>query len=571
MHKKIIKLRKEISKHNYKYYISNNPEISDYEFDMKLKELEKLENEYNDLTYTTKKIGEDVIKCFPIVNHRYPMYSLNNVYSKQEVIDWETRIKKHLKSSLEYVCELKYDGISISLHYENGYLISALTRGDGIHGNEIIDNIRIINSIPLKLKGNYPYDIEVRAEIILPLIEFKKINQERIKKGKKPYVNPRNTVNGLLKQKNKNYLECLECFVYSIISNNNYNNQYYNLMYAREWGFKVPESVNICKSITSIFNYIEYWNFARYNLQYNIDGIVIKVNNYHQQAILGYTSKYPRWAIAYKFKSQRVITQILNVTFEVGRTGVVTPVAELKPIFFDGTTVKRASLYNEDIINKLDIYKSDFVIIEKGGNIIPKIIGVDFTKRTTNNKIKFINICPDCNTFLIKKNNIYYCPNEIGCYSQIIEKINHFVSRKAMNIYNIGSNTIKQLFNAKLLHTIADLYTLKVKDIMNIMHISENNAQNIIEEIEKSKKNPFYKVLYALCIPNVGEYIAKKLTHIFFNIDELIFADYDKLKNINNIGNKIIFSLKEYFSKDYNILIINKLKKNGIKLKKNDI
>ncbi|WGH26325.1 MAG: NAD-dependent DNA ligase LigA [Candidatus Bostrichicola ureolyticus] len=562
--KKIISLRKEIYEHNYKYYISNNPEISDYEFDMKLKELDSIEKEYpeyNDLASPTKKICEDVIKFFPVVNHRYQMYSLNNVYSKQEVIDWEIRIKKHLKSYIEYVGELKYDGISISLRYKNGYLISALTRGDGIHGNEIINNIRAIDSVPLKLKGNYPYDIEVRAEIILPLIEFKKINQERIKKGNKPYANPRNTVNGLLKQKNKkHYLNYLECLVYSIIINNNinnniYNNQYYNLMYAREWGFKVPKSIQICKSITNIFNYIDYWNIARSNLEYDIDGIVIKVNNYHKQAILGYTSKYPRWAIAYKFKSQRVITQILNVNFEVGRTGVVTPVAELKPICFDGTTVKRASLYNEAFINKLGLYKDDFVVLEKGGNIIPKIIGVD--KRTTNKKYKFINICPACNTFLIKKNNIYYCTNEIGCYSQIIEKIQHFV--KAMNIANIGSKTIIQLYNANLLRTIADLYTIKVKQFLN--------AQNIIEEIEKSKKNPFYKVLYALCIPNVGEYIAKKLSHIFFNIDELMLADYDKLININNIGNKIILSLKEYFSKDFNIKIINKLKKNGIKFK----
>lgn len=571
----IEQLREELSEHNYKYYTLDNPEISDYEFDRKMQELEALEKqhtEFEDPNSPTKRVGETVTKLFPTVTHRQRMYSLDNAYNRQELLDWENRVKKNLDEPSEYVCELKYDGVSISLIYQNGFLVRAVTRGDGQQGNEITSNIRTIGSIPLKLRDHYPPDLEVRGEIILPLAGFQKMNQERLKNGEEPYANPRNTTSGTLKLQNS--LEVakrpLDCLIYSISGENlPFDSQYQVLEYAHRWGFKVPQMTCLCRTMEEVFQFIDHWEAKRYKLPYETDGIVVKVNAYPQQIRLGHTAKSPRWAIAYKFQAKPATTRLLDVSFQIGRTGIVTPVAELEPVSLGGTTVKRTSLHNEDIIRKLGVCYGDTIFVEKGGEVIPKIMEVDLSLRQPDARpVCFLEKCPACGMTLIRNEGkaAYYCPNETACPPQLIGKIQHFVSRKAMDIASLGGETIELFFQAGLLSNVADLYALQASQLILLERMAEKSAQNIVEGIEQSKTIPFERVLYALGIRHVGEAVAKKLVRRFHGIDALMASDNETLVGVNDVGEKIAQSLQEYFSKSENRQLIERLRQAGIKL-----
>jgi DNA ligase (NAD+) len=570
----IQKLREELNHHNYNYYVLDMPTISDFEFDLKLKELQALENlhpEYFDENSPTQRVGGTITKNFETVKHDHRMYSLDNSYSKDELIEWEKRVQKVLgEVSLEYTCELKYDGASISITYENGKLKRAVTRGDGVQGDDVTNNIKTIKAIPLKLKGNFPETFDVRGEIILPFAGFVKMNQELIEIGETPYSNPRNTASGSLKLQDSAEVakRPLDCLLYFIIGNKlPFKSQFEGLETARNWGFKVPKESKLAQSMEEVFQFIDYWDIHRHNLPYETDGVVIKVNSFQHQEELGFTAKSPRWAIAYKFKSEQVSTKLNSISYQVGRTGAITPVANLEPVQLAGTIVKRASLHNADQIEKLDIRIGDTVFVEKGGEIIPKIIVVDLNKRPDNSQpTEYITHCPECQTELIRGESEanHYCPNFYGCPPQIIGRIQHFISRKAMDIEGLGGETVALLFNNNLVHNYADLYELTVEQILPLERMAQKSAENLVKGVENSKNIPFERVLYALGIRFVGETVAKKLAKHYKNIDSLSQASLMDLVLVDEIGERIAQSVIDFFENQENRHIIDRLKTSGV-------
>lgn len=573
---KIEQLRKELNQHNYNYYVLDNPSISDYEFDIKLKELQDLEAQYpefDDPNSPTKRVGGEVTKNFKTVVHESRMYSLDNSYSKEDLLDWETRIKKQIDGNIQFTCELKYDGASISLTYENGKLLRAVTRGDGFQGDDVTANVRTINSVPLQLKGNYPNKFDIRGEIVLPWEGFNKMNEERIEIGEEPYRNPRNTASGSLKLQDSAEVakRPLLCLLYSLNGKDlPVQTQFESLEIARKWGFRVPKEAKLLNSIDEVLEYINYWDIHRHDMPYETDGVVVKVNNLNQQEELGYTAKSPRWAIAYKFKAEQVSTRLNSISYQVGRTGAITPVANLEPVELAGTTVKRASLHNADQIEKLDIRIGDEVFVEKGGEIIPKIIAVDLTKRPKNSQpTQYITHCPECGTELVRTEGEaqHYCPNYNGCKPQIIGRIQHFISRKAMDIEGLGGETVALLVNEGLISDYSDLYELSKEQVIPLERMAEKSAENLINGIEQSKQIPFERVLYALGIRYVGETVAKKLAKHYKSIDSLALATEDDLINVDEIGVKIAQSVLEFFHSDQNKKIIERLRDFGVQLK----
>ncbi|KIA98719.1 DNA ligase [Flavobacterium sp. JRM] len=567
-------LRDELNVHNYNYYVLDNATISDYEFDLKLKQLQELEDqhpEFFDENSPTQRVGGTVTKNFQTVAHEYRMYSLDNSYSKEDLVDWETRVQKVLGNvDLQYTCELKYDGASISITYENGKLKRAVTRGDGFQGDDVTNNIKTIKSIPLQLKGNYPPVFAIRGEIILPFAGFEKMNQDLIEIGETPYSNPRNTASGSLKLQDSAEVakRPLECLLYFVTGNNlPFSSQYEGLELARNWGFKVPVEAKLANNLQEVFDFIDYWDVHRHELPYETDGVVIKVNSIQHQEELGYTSKSPRWAIAYKFKSEQVSTKLNSISYQVGRTGAITPVANLEPVQLAGTIVKRASLHNADQIEKLDIRINDTVFVEKGGEIIPKIIAVDLTQRPADAEpTKYITHCPECNTELVRSEGEanHYCPNFYGCPPQIIGRIQHYISRKAMDIEGLGGETVALLFNNGLVHNYADLYELTVEQILPLDRMAQKSAENLVKGVENSKKIPFESVLFALGIRFVGETVAKKLAKHYKNIEALSQATLMDLVLVDEIGERIAKSVIEFFENDENKRIIERLKSYGV-------
>nr|WP_199002594.1 NAD-dependent DNA ligase LigA [Flavobacterium sp. ASV13] len=567
-------LREELNQHNYNYYVLDNATISDYEFDIKLKELQDLENkhpEFFDENSPTQRVGGTITKNFKTIPHQYRMYSLDNSYSKEDLLDWENRIQKVLGNvDLQYTCELKYDGASISITYENGKLVQALTRGDGFQGDEVTNNIKTIKSVPLQLKGNYPERFDIRGEIILPFAGFEKMNQELIEIGETPYSNPRNTASGSLKLQDSAEVakRPLECLLYFVTGNNlPFKTQFEGLESARKWGFKVPNEAKLVHNMQEVFDFIDYWDVHRHNLPYETDGVVIKVNSIQHQEELGYTSKSPRWAIAYKFKSEQVSTRLNSITYQVGRTGAITPVANLVPVQLAGTIVKRASLHNADQIEKLDIRINDTVFVEKGGEIIPKIIAVDLAQRPEDSvPTQYITHCPECQTELVRNEGEanHYCPNFYGCPPQIIGRIQHYISRKAMDIEGLGGETVALLFKNNLVHNYADLYELKVEDILHLERMAKKSAENLVNGVAKSKEIPFESVLFALGIRFVGETVAKKLAKHYKNIDALSQASLMDLILVDEIGERIAKSVIEFFENEENKKIIERLKSYGV-------
>ncbi len=570
----IQKLREELNQHNYNYYVLDKPTISDFEFDVKLKQLQDLENkypEYFDENSPSQRVGGAITKNFQTVTHEHRMYSLDNSYSKEELMDWEKRVQKVLGDvALEYTCELKYDGASISITYENGKLKRAVTRGDGFQGDDVTNNIKTIKSIPLQLKGNFPATFDVRGEIILPFAGFEKMNQDLIEIGELPYSNPRNTASGSLKLQDSAEVakRPLDCLLYFLIGNNlPFKSQFEGLETARNWGFKVPKEAKLANNLTEVFEFIDYWDIHRHNLPYETDGVVVKVNSFHYQDELGFTAKSPRWAIAYKFKSEQVSTLLNSISYQVGRTGSITPVANLEPVQLAGTIVKRASLHNADQIEKLDIRVGDTVFVEKGGEIIPKIIAVDFTKRPENSEpTKYITHCPECNTELVRSEGEanHYCPNFYGCPPQIIGRIQHYISRKAMDIEGLGGETVALLFNNGLVHNYADLYELTVEQILPLDRMAQKSAENLVKGVENSKSIPFERVLFAIGIRFVGETVAKKLAKHYKNIDALSQATLIDLILVDEIGERIAQSVLDFFENQENRVIIERLKSFGV-------
>lgn len=569
-------LRDELNQHNYNYYVLDNPTISDLEFDQKLKQLQELESQHPELfdeNSPTQRVGGTITKNFQTVVHDYRMYSLDNSYSKEDLIDWENRIQKVLGNvPLQYTCELKYDGASISITYENGKLKRAVTRGDGFQGDDVTNNIKTIKSIPLQLKGDFPQRFDIRGEIILPFEGFEKMNQELIEIGETPYSNPRNTASGSLKLQDSSEVakRPLECLLYFIVGNNlNIKTQFEGLEAARNWGFKVPKEAKLANSLTEVFDYINYWDEHRHQLPYETDGVVVKVNSFQQQDELGYTAKSPRWAIAYKFKAEQVSTKLNSISYQVGRTGSITPVANLEPVQLAGTVVKRASLHNADQIEKLDIRIGDTVFVEKGGEIIPKIIGVDFSKRNAASEpTVYINHCPECQTELVRNEGEanHYCPNFYGCPPQIIGRIQHFITRKAMDIEGLGGETVALLYNNGLVKDYADLYELTVDQILPLERMAQKSAENLVNGVQKSKEVPFERVLYAIGIRYVGETVAKKLAKHYKSIDAIRNASLMDLILVDEIGEKIAQSVIEFFENPENVNIIERLKQYGVQM-----
>ncbi len=576
---KINHLREVINQHNHNYYVLDNPTVSDQEFDNLLKELENLETahpEFFDANSPTQRVGGQITKEFTTVKHQNRMFSLDNSYSKEDVIDWEIRVKKGLGiDTVEYYCELKYDGASINLTYKNGKLLSAVTRGDGFQGDDITTNVKTIKSIPLTLKQPLVERFEMRGEIILPLEGFKKMNDEREELGMELYSNPRNTASGSLKLQDSAEVakRPLDCLLYQMVGNIPYDTHAIALQQAREVGFKVPTQGKVCKNINEVMDFINYWDTARHQLAYETDGVVIKVNNLVQQQELGYTAKSPRWAIAYKFKAEQAITELLSIDYQVGRTGAITPVANLNPVQLAGTIVKRASVHNADQIAKLDLRIGDFVQVEKGGEIIPKIVGVDLSQRKPDlQPIQFIDKCPDCGTTLVRNEGDakHYCPNFYHCPTQIKGRIEHFISRKAMNIDGLGGETVALLYDAGLIKDYADLYDLKEYQIIPLERMAEKSAKNIVDGIQSSKNIPFEKVLYALGIRYVGETVAKKLAKYFKSIDSIMLANEEELLRVGEIGEKIAQSVIEFSNDLYNIQLVDRLKQFGVQLQMNE-
>ncbi len=591
---RISELSKIIENHNYNYYILTQPTISDYDFDMLLNELIDLEKQFPDLVLPdspTQRVGGDLTKEFKTVKHRYPMLSLSNSYNIEEVKDFISRIKKTIEDDVEFVCELKFDGVSISLTYENGLFVKAVTRGDGTQGDDVTTNIKTIRSIPLRLKGDYPDFFEMRGEVIMPHSSFNSINAEREDLGLQPFANPRNAAAGTIKLQDSKEVakRKLDQYCYFMMMDDDkmiFNTHYESLAAAKQWGFNVSNFMAICKNVEDIEDFINYWDEKRKELPFDIDGIVIKVNDFKQRDILGFTAKSPRWAIAYKFKAEEAHTKLLSVDFQVGRHGTITPVANLEPVQLAGTIVKRATLHNADFIEQLDLHHEDIVSVEKGGEIIPKITAVDLKLRKEDSKkITFIEYCPECGTKLVKAEGetAWYCPNTLGCPPQIKGRIEHFISRKAMNIESLGEGKVEVLFDNNLINDYSDLYSLTydkiyglekiivVEDETNLLQenvrkvsFKEKTANNILEAIEKSKSVPFARVLFALGIKYVGETTAKLIAKAMGSIDNIINASLDELTDIEEVGGKIALSIKDFFADERNITIINKLKEAGL-------
>lgn len=569
-------LRSELEQHNYNYYVLSAPTISDKEFDEKMKELQDLEAahpEYYDPNSPTQRVGSDLSKEFEQVQHRYPMLSLGNTYSEEEVRDFYERTERSLNEPFEIVAELKYDGTSISLWYEKGRLVRAVTRGDGSKGDDVTANVKTIRSVPLRLRGNdYPEEVEIRGEILLPWAEFDRLNKEREEQEEPLFANPRNAASGTLKQQNPAIVAArkLDAYLYYVLGEHLPADTHYgNLEAARRWGLKIPDVIKVCHNLQDIFDYIHYWDTERKNLPVATDGIVLKVNSLRQQKNLGFTAKSPRWAIAYKFQAERAETRLNSVSFQVGRTGAVTPVANLEPVLLAGTVVKRASLHNADIIEGLDLHIGDQVYVEKGGEIIPKIVGVNTEARTMmiGEKVRFITRCPECKTPLVRPEGeaAHYCPNDSGCPPQIKGRIEHFVTRKAMNI-NIGPETVEDLFNVGLVKNIADLYDLRITDLLTLERWAEKSARNLMNSLRESKAVPFERVLYALGIRYVGETVAKRLASSFHSIDRLMEASFEQLVDVDEIGDRIAQSVVVYFSDAENRQIVERLRAHGLQM-----
>lgn len=569
-------LVKELNQHNYNYYVLAQPVISDYEFDLKLKKLEELEKahpEYQDENSPTQKVGGDITKKFETVRHKWPMMSLGNTYNEQDLRDFDERIRKAIGSDFEYVCELKFDGLSMSLSYENGKLIRAVTRGDGSKGDNVTTNVKTIQRIPKTLKGaGYPESFEIRGEVFMHRAAFERLNNERLEKGEVPYANPRNFAAGTVKLQDSAEVarRPLDCFLYFLYTDKKlFNTHWESLQALNDWGFHVCEHNKLAKNIDDVLDFINYWQENRFKLSYDIDGIVLKVNNYAQQQELGFTAKSPRWAISYKYKAEEVETVLESVTYQVGRTGAVTPVANLKPVLLAGTTVKRATLHNANEIARLDLHKGDTVFVEKGGEIIPKIISVNTVKRTVGSeRITYLEACPECGSNLLRKEGeaVHYCPNDENCPPQIVGKMQHFISRKAMNIDGLGDETIEALYRRGLVEHISDLYILreKIDELRQMERFGEKSINNMLEGIERSKQMPFEKVLFGLGIRYVGETVARKIAAHFKNIDSLMSASYDELITVDEIGSRIAESLIDYFKDHRHREQIEKLRTAGL-------
>lgn len=577
-------LTKELNHHNHLYYVESNPVISDYEFDQLLRELQDLEAQFPDFVSPlspTKRVGGDITKKFETVVHRFPMLSLSNTYSEEEIIDWEQRLKKAVSDPIEYVCELKYDGVAIGIRYQNGQLDRAVTRGDGTQGEDISANVKTIRTIPLTLNGDYPEDFEIRGEIFFPRANFEAMNRQREEAGEPVFANPRNSASGTLKSQDSKVVaeRGLDCYLYGVYGEDlPFESHLESVNKAREWGFKAPlekdRYITKTTSIEGIMEFIHYWDKERYNLPFDIDGVVIKVNNYLQQQDLGFTAKSPRWAIAYKFKAEQVETTLESVTYQVGRTGAITPVANLTPVLLGGTIVKRASVHNADQIEKLDLHNGDKVYVEKGGEIIPKIVGVNVSKRAADAEpVRFIENCPECGTELIRREGEaqHYCPNEQGCAPQVKGKMEHFIGRKAMNIDGLGAETIDLLYNKGLAKNVADLYDLTFDQVVNLDRMADKSANNLLQGIQASKQVPFERVLFALGIRFVGETVAKKLAAAFRNIDAIAMASFEQLIAVDEIGEKIAIAVQQYFLDGENLRIIDRLKAAGLQFELEEV
>lgn len=572
---RIEKLRKEIEEHNHRYYVLNQPLISDFDYDILLNELDTLEKKFPEFIIEgspTHRVGSDITKEFEQYEHIYPMLSLGNTYSEEELREFDTRIRKTTSESIEYVCELKFDGASISITYKNGSLFRAITRGDGNKGDDVTLNVKTIKSIPLKISGKtIPAEFVIRGEILMPRAVFNKLNDERIKAEITSFANPRNAAAGTLKLLDPRIVasRSLDCLVYFILAEElPHDNHYANLKEASEWGFRVPDSIRLCRNIDEVIQFISYWESERKNLPYDIDGVVVKVNSLSQQEELGVTAKSPRWAIAYKYKAEEASTRLLSVIFQVGRTGNVTPVANLEPVLLSGSTVKRATLHNADQIAFLDLHLNDMVYVEKGGEIIPKIVGIDHSFRNENSKkIVFISNCPECGTALIKNEGEanHFCPNYLHCPPQLKGRIEHFISRKAMDIDGLGEETIDLLFSNNLIRNFSDLYDLQLEQLVPLERLGKKSASNILKSIKKSIDTPYHRVLFALGIRHVGETVAKTISGRFRTIDDLIKANPEQLTSVREIGPKIATSIIAYFSDNENLEIINRLRLVGIK------
>ncbi len=572
--KKITLLRKELHKHNYLYYVLDKPEISDYEFDRMIKELEELEmqfSEFDDPNSPTQRVGSSLNNNFNSVTHSFPMYSLENSYSNSELIKWKERLVKVLNTEkISFSCELKLDGVSISLSYENGKLTQGLTRGDGTSGDDVTENVKTINTIPLETLQKVDYDFDIRGEVVIEKNDFIKLNERKIKSGEEPYKNPRNTASGSIKLVSSKEVRKrpLKCYFFQILSNTNpFKTQSESLNALKKLGFNVSNTHKYCKNLDEVFDFINYWEDKKDKLNFEIDGIVIKVDSFSMQNQLGYTSKFPRWAIAYKFQTEQALTKLINIVYQVGRTGAITPVANLEPVLLNGTIVKRASLHNEEQIQKLDLCENDILKVEKGGEIIPKIVSVDYKLRKLNTKkISFIKNCPACGSSLLKNNDEaqHYCMNSNSCFPQIVGKFKHFISRKAMNIDGFGTETIERLLKEKIIKNFSDIYNLKLDQLVRLDRMAEKSAQNLVSAISNSKSQPFHKVLYSLGIRHVGETVSKKLSDHFSSIENLISASYDEIFNVDEIGEKIALSLKKYFQDQSNLELLYKLKYVGL-------
>jgi len=569
----IISLRSELHKLNYNYYVLDDSSVSDYDFDLRLKELKKLEDlhpEFYDSNSPTVRVGGDITKNFATIVHNSPMYSLDNSYSIEDLYDWEKRIKKIIEDNIEYTCELKYDGASISLSYIDGKFVKAITRGDGIQGDDVTPNIKTIPTVPLVLQGDFIKNFDIRGEIVMPIEGFKKLNSERVSNGEEPFKNPRNTASGSLKLQDSKEVSKrpLECLLYSIVESSGIiKSQYESLEIAKNWGFNVSNEIKLAKSIEEVFEFIKYWEINRNNLPFEIDGVVIKVNDTNQQNELGFTSKFPRWAISYKFKPEQSSTILKNISYQVGRTGSITPVANFEPIDLAGTIVKRASLHNSDFINKMDIRINDTVFVEKGGDIIPKIVKVDLSKRSVSSeKTIYINHCPECNSELKRNEDEanHYCLNYNFCQPQVSGRIQHFISRKAMDIDGLGAETVNLLVEHNLIKNYSDLYRLKTEDIIGLERMAQKSSENLISGVLLSKEISFDRVLYGLGIRHVGVTVAKKLAYHYNNIDALMCASYEDLETVDEIGGKIAESVINFFAAQENIMIINDLKFYGL-------
>ncbi len=578
---RISKLRSELHKHNHRYYVLSDPEISDFEYDLLMQDLLSLENKFPqflDPNSPSQRVGNDINKEFQQVAHSSPMLSLGNTYSLEELQDFDKRIRKDITETFEYVCELKYDGTAISIHYSKGKLFRGVTRGDGNFGDDVTSNVRTINSIPLRLiENNYPEKFEIRGEIIMPRPGFDLLNKRREEMGEAPLANPRNASSGTLKMQNSAEVakRPLDCFFYAISGDNlPFSSHFENMMAAKNWGFKISENIEKCASIEDVYEYIKKWDKKRKQLPYDIDGVVIKVNSFQLQKRLGFTAKSPRWAISFKFETEQALTQLLSISFQVGRTGSITPVANLEPVSLAGTRVKRASLHNADQIELLDVRVGDMVYVEKGGEIIPKIIGVNKSQRKPDTvTVKYITECPACHTMLVRKEGEanHYCPNETACPPQIKGRMEHFISRKAMNIDGLGVETIDLLFRNGLIKNPADLYELKKEQLTGLERFAEKSTDNIIHSIVESKKVPFQRMLYALGIRYVGETVAKTLAKHFRSMDQLMSARIEELVAVDEVGEKIAESVDQYFRNPANLMLITNLKSHGLKMEMDEL